>query len=150
MEEKEKNSKESDRMTTEKIKVLTKLGLMFIPPEEREARLKELMEGNTINGPALARLIDDCLKNCYEMTENTGTEENTGAEENEKQNEKQNKKVSEHEKIQIRWMLQNIDGRKAVANMEPEEVYDFVKSVRSDRFSTSELLTVAKAMMSRE
>lgn len=131
-------------MTTEKIIVLTKVGLMFIPPEEREARLKELMEGNTINGPALAKLIDDCIRNCYELTENTG------AEENEKQNEKQNKKVSEHEKVQIRWMLQKIDGRKAVANMEPEEVYDFVKSVRSDRFSTSELLTVAKSIMSRE
>ena len=131
-------------MTTEKIKVMTKLGLMFIPPEERETRLEDLMEGNTINGPTLAKLIDDCIRNCYELTENTG------AEENEKQNEKQNKKVSEHEKVQIRWMLQNIDGRKAVANMEPEEVYDFVKSMRSDRFSTSELLTVAKSMMSRE
>ena len=135
-------------MTTEKIKVMTKLGLMFIPPEERETRLKELMEGNTINGRALAKLIDDCLKNCYEMTESTGAEAN--GKQNEKQNEKQNKKVSEHEKIQIRWMLQNIDGRKAVANMEPEEVYDFVKSMRSDRFSAGELLTVAKSMMSRE
>ena len=130
-------------MTTEKIKVMTKLGLMFIPPEERETRLKDLMEGNTINGPALAKLIDDCIRNCYELTENTG------AEENEKQN-KQNEKVSEHEKVQIRWLLQKIDGKRAVANMEPEEVYDFVKSMRSDRFSTGELMTVAKSMMSRE
>lgn len=109
-------------------------------PEERETRLKDLMEGNTINGPALAKLIDDCIRNCYELTENTGAEEN----------EKQNKKVSEHEKVQIRWMLQEIDGKQAVANTEPEEAYDFVKSMRSDRFSTGELMTVAKSMMSRE
>lgn len=127
-------------MTTETIKLMTKVGLMFMEPEERETRLKDLMEGNTINGPTLARLIDDCIRNCYELTEKTGAEEN----------EKQNKKVSEHEKVQIRWMLQKIDGRQAVANMEPEEAYDFVKSMRSDRFSTGDLMTVAKSMMSRE
>ena len=47
-------------------------------------------------------------------------------------------------------MLQGIDGKQAVANMEPEEAYDFVKSMRNERFSVSELMTVAKAMMSRE
>ena len=44
-------------MTTKKIKLMTKLGLMFMKPEERGTRLKDLMEGNTIKGPALAKLI---------------------------------------------------------------------------------------------
>ncbi len=49
-------------MTTKK-KLMTKFGLVFMKPEERETRLKDLMEENTINGPALAKLIDDCIRN---------------------------------------------------------------------------------------
>ena len=113
------------------VKVITRLGLILMEPERREQILAELIDGNTINLPAVADLIDECKSQCYAFSF------------------RESEAVSEHEKVRIRWMLSRIDGTKAVKNMNPDELAEWVLDLKEHgtAFSTEDLGKVARAMM---
>ena len=115
-------------------KILTRLGLLIMSKETKEKRLAALMDGDDINGPAMAALIDECKDVCYFLTD------------------RDSKAVDEHQKIQIRWMLTEIDGKEIVENMDPDELAAWVFDLRENKtiFSASDLGTIAKVMMKRE
>ena len=113
------------------VKVITRMGLLFMDPEERKARLDALMDGNAIHCDKVGELIDACKEKCYELTA------------------RESEAVSEQEKIKIRWMLTRIDGLKAARQMEPDELAEWVLDLRKNgtAFSSDDLGKVAKAMM---
>lgn len=116
------------------IKVITRMGLVLMEPKVREERLDALMDGAAIDGPAVARLIDDCRDACYALAG------------------RDSEKVSTQQKIQIRWMLTRIKGEDVVRNMDPDELAEWVLDLRKNKtaFSASDLGTVAKALMGME
>ena len=114
------------------IKVLTRFGLLMMNPEERESKLNEVIKGNTIRAGSLAKLIDECMDNCYHLTE------------------RETPNITDQQNTQIRWMLQGIEGEKVVKSMMPEEILDWVLDLKKGKFTNEELLTVAKSIMMRE
>lgn len=53
--------------------------------------------------------------------------------------------------MQIRWMLEGIDGDTVVRNMSPEDILVVVLDLKKkEGFTYGELLTVAKSIMKRE
>ena len=117
-------------MDNDKLKVLIRFGLMGMDPETREEKLNEVIQGNRVSGLALAKLIDECLDICYKLTEREG--------------------MDESQKIQIRWMLERIDGKEAVYNMDPEEIVELVLDLKEGRFTGEELKTIVKSIMKRK
>lgn len=116
------------------VKVITRMGLLFMDPEERKARLDALMDGNAIHCDKVGELIDACKDRCYQLTQG---ESHT---------------ISEAEIIQIRWMLTRIDGLKEARRMNPDELAEWVLDLRENgtAFSTADLRKVAGAMMKME
>ena len=116
------------------VKVITRMGLLFMDPKERKERLDALMDGNAIHCDKAGELIDACKDKCYALTENGS------------------QAVSEAEKIQIRWMLTRIDGMKAVRGMDPDELAEWVLDLRENEtiFSIDDPRKVAGAMMKME
>ena len=116
------------------VKVITRMGLLFMDPEERKERIGALMDGNAIHCDKVGELIDVCKDKCYELTA------------------RESEAVSEQEKIKIRWMLTRIDGAKAARNMDPDELAEWVLDLRENGtiFSKDDLGKVAKAMMKME
>ena len=117
-------------MDIDKLKVLIRFGLMGMDSKTREEKLNEVIQGNRISGSVLAKLIDECLDICYNLTEREG--------------------VDEYQKIQIRWMLERIDGKEAVYNMDPEEIVELVLDLKQECFTSEELKTIVKSVMKRE
>ena len=113
------------------VKVITRMGLLFMDPKERKERLDALMDGNAIHCDKVGELIDACKDKCYELTA------------------RESEAVSEHEKIKIRWMLTRIDGLKAARQMEPDELAEWVLDLRENgtAFSIADLQKVARALM---
>ena len=116
------------------VKVITRMGLLFMDPEERKERLDALMDGNAIHCDKVGELIDACKDKCYELTA------------------RESEAVSEREKIRIRWMLTLIDGAKEARRMDPDELAEWVLDLRKNgtAFSSNDLGKVAKAMMKME
>jgi hypothetical protein len=116
------------------VKVITRMGLLFMDPKERKERLDALIDGNAIHCDKVGELIDACKEKCYELTQNGS------------------QAVSEAEKIKIRWMLTRIDGLKEARSMDPDELAEWVFDLRKNGtiFSSDDLGTVAKAMMKME
>lgn len=116
------------------VKVITRMGLLFMDPEERKERIGALMDGNAIHCDKVGELIDACKEKCYELTQNGS------------------QAVSEAEKTQIRWMLTRISGMKAARGMDPDELAEWVLDLRKNgtAFSSSDLSTIARAMMKME
>lgn len=113
------------------VKVITRMGLLFMNPEERKERIGALMDGNAIHCDKVGELIDACKEKCYELTQNGS------------------QAVSEAEKIKIRWMLTRIDGMKAARGMDPDELAEWVLDLRENGtiFSKVDLRKVTGAMM---
>lgn len=103
---------------------------MGMDPETRKEKLNEVIQGNNISGSALAKLIDECLDICYKLTEREG--------------------LDETQKIQIRWMLERIDGQEAVYSMDPEEIVEMALDLKDGRFTGEELKAIVKSVMKRE
>lgn len=116
------------------VKVITRMGLLFMDPEERKEHIGALMDGNAIHCDKVGELIDACKEKCYELTQGNS------------------QAVSEAEKIKIRWMLTRIDGMKEARGMDPDELVEWVLDLRENGtiFSSSDLGTVAKALMKME
>ena len=116
------------------VKVITRMGLMLMEPEERDERLERLMTDNVIHCDLVGELIDACRDKCYELSRGDS------------------QAVSEQQKIQIRWMLARINGADTVHSMDPEELIDWVINLRENKteFSKSELASVGRAIMMRE
>ena len=114
--------------------IITRMGLLFMDPKERKERLDALMDGNAIHCDKVGELIDACKEKCYELTA------------------RESEAVSEQEKIKIRWMLTRIDGLKVARQMDPDELAEWVFELRENGtiFSSSDLSTVARAMMKME
>ena len=113
------------------VKVITRLGLILMERERREQMLAELIEGKTLRGDKVAALIDECKSQCYEFSF------------------RDSEAVGESEKVRIRWMFSRIDGKKAVKNMNPDELAEWVLDMRKNgtAFSAEDLGKVARAMM---
>ena len=116
------------------VKVITRMGLMLMEPEERDERLERLMTDNVIHCDLVGELIDACRDKCYELSRGDS------------------QAVSEQQKIQIRWMLSRINGADMAHSMDPEELIDWVIDLRENKteFSKSELASVGRAIMMRE
>ena len=116
------------------VKVITRMGLLMMDPEERKERINSLMTGNIIHCDKVGELIDACKDKCYELTQG---ESHT---------------ISEAEIIQIRWMLTRIDGAKEARRMDPDELAEWVLDLRENgtAFSSADLQKVARAMMKME
>ena len=112
-------------------KKLTKIGLLMMEPEAREERLAALTDGLVIHGDKLAALIDEARDACYVLTN------------------EESKMVDEQQKIKIRWMLTEINGKDIVRNMDPDELVDWVVDLREHKgaFSKAELAETTRAIM---
>ena len=121
-------------MDNSMVKTMVRLGLIIMDKETREKHLDALVNGDAISGPAVAALIDDTKNICYAMTD------------------KDSEAVTEKEKIDIRWMLTRLDGKKVVNNMAPDELAEWVVDLCSNGtvFSSEELKAVIKSMMRKE
>ena len=116
------------------VKVITRLGLILMEPEKRNKLLAELIESKTLRGDKVAELIDECKSQCYEFSF------------------RDSEAVGESEKVRIRWMLMNINGKDVVRNMDPDELAEWVLDLRENgtAFSTEDLAKVARAMLHYE
>lgn len=116
------------------VKVITRIGLALMEPEERDERLEGLMTDNVIHFEKIGELIDACRDKCYELSRGDS------------------QAVSEQQKIQIRWMLSRINGADAARSMNPEDLIDWAIDLRENKteFSKSELASVVRAIMMRE
>ena len=116
------------------IKVLVRMGFSMMTPDAQEDRLNSIVQGNTIDAAAFAALINECRDACYAVTEMTTPN------------------ISEQQKIQIRWMLSRVDGKKEVRNMDPDELVAWVLDLRENKgkYSFSEKMSVFKALMKME
>ena len=121
-------------MEKNRVKTMTRLGLMLMTPEVRKERLDVLVDGGTVNCNEVARLIDEARDAIYVLTD------------------QESETVDEQEKIKIRWMLTKVKGASVVRNMNEKELAAWVADLRENKTicSTDDLKTVAKAMMRRE
>lgn len=81
------------------IKRITGIGLSLMTPEAQRERMDSVFEGDTINGPALAQLIDECKTATGVFLEEHGSPD-AGI---------------------IREVLARTDGKQIVANIGSEE-----------------------------
>lgn len=79
------------------IKRITGIGLSFMSPDVQKERMNRVFDGEKINGPALAQLIDEC-KNAAGAFLETGS-------------------IGEEQKNMITEVLKKTDGKQIVANM---------------------------------
>ena len=115
-------------------KLLTRLGLLMMTPEAREARLSSIMQGSRIDCPALAALIDECRDSFYVMTD------------------QETENVDDQQKIQIRWMLSRIKGVEVVRNMNPDKLAEWVVDLVETKgvLGSTDFSNIAKTMMKME
>lgn len=57
------------------IKRITGIGLSFMTPDAQEERMARVFEGDHINSPALAALIDECVTAASAFLEKSNDEE---------------------------------------------------------------------------
>lgn len=121
-------------MEKNRVKAMTRLGLMLMSPEARDERLDALINDGVIECAEVARLIDEARDAIYVLTD------------------RESEAVDEQQKIQIRWMLTKVKGASVVRNMDKKELAAWVADLRENKTicSTEDLKTVAKAMMKRE
>ena len=126
-------------MEKNRVKAMTRLGLMLMSSEARNERLDALIDNTTngtitVNCNEVARLIDEARDAIYVLTD------------------QESETVDEQEKIKIRWMLTKVKGASVVRNMNEKELAAWVADLRENKTicSTEDLKTVAKAMMRRE
>ena len=82
------------------VKRITGIGLSFMSPDAQKERMNRVFDGDKINGPALAQLIDECKASAGAFLE-------TGS-------------ISEEQKNMITEILTKTDGKQIVANMAEE------------------------------
>lgn len=96
--------------TTKHIERILTLGMAMLTPEVRKARMGSVIEGRLINGSALASLIDECKVGLSLFVDKYGQKV---------------KNVTE-----IKTMLEEIDGKTAVASADPEELVEVILKLR--------------------
>lgn len=99
----------------------------------REERLSSLISRNQISCPAVAALINEARDACYALTE------------------KESETADEQRRIQIRWMLTEIDGEKAVRSMNPDELAEWVVDlVNGEGLDAADYGEIVRAIMRME
>ena len=84
------------------VKRITGIGLSFMSPDAQKERMNRVFDGDKINGPALAQLIDECKTSAaLFLSEHNGI-------------------LGEEDAQTIREILNMIDGKRIVANMAEE------------------------------
>ena len=106
------------------VKRITGIGLSFMSPDAQKERMNRVFDGDKINGPALAQLIDECKASAGAFLE-------TGS-------------ISEEQKNMIIEVLKKTDGKQIVANMADDTdaawLLELKKRVTSGGLSVGDLL----------
>lgn len=95
---------------TKHIERILTLGMAMFTPEVRKERMERVIEGEVINGSALASLIDECKVGLSLFVDRYGQKV---------------KNVTE-----IKTMLEEIDGKTAVASADPDELVEVILELR--------------------
>ena len=96
------------------IKQITEIGLSLMSPDAQKEWMSRVIDGETINGPALAQLIDEC-KTAAGMFLEKGA-------------------ISDEQKNMIAEILRKTDGKKIVANMAEETDIDWLLELKEQVF----------------
>lgn len=106
------------------VKQITGIGLSFMSPDVQKERMNHVFDGEIINGPALAQLIDECKASAGAFLE-------TGS-------------ISEEQKNMITDVLRQTDGKQIVANMADDTdaawLLELRKTVASGGLGVEDLL----------
>lgn len=96
--------------TTKQIERILTLGMAMLTPEVRKERIERVIEGRKVNGSVLASLIDECKVGLSLFVD------------------KYKQKVENI--IEIQTMLEEIDGKTAVASADPDELVEVILELK--------------------
>ena len=94
------------------IRRTTEMGLALMTAEARKAKVKGLMDGSTINGAALAGLIDECAVAIALMTEDGKIH------------------LPEEQRTKIEETIAGINGKVVVASSSADEIAEWVLELK--------------------
>ena len=98
------------------IKRITGIGLSLMNPDAQRERVSRVFDGNTINGPALAQLIDECKAAAGAFLEKNST--------------------NDEQKNMITEILRQTDGKQIAANIADETDIDWLLELRERVYSS--------------